>query len=197
LTFDTVVAQRFRGAATQAANQIVIPTNGERPTAGGSMILTAAMMGSAIFPWSGNPASLPSYFQLCDGTNGTPDLRDRFIVGAGPLHAVGNASPTTATTKATDPGGQHDHGGSTAAYRLLPDDLPANSYVNNVYTTGVSATESMILARGTDRGLHVDSFNSAGNAHRHTIASQDAHQHQVDVQPPWYALAYVMFKPGI
>jgi hypothetical protein len=197
LAFDTVVAQRFRGAATQATNQLVLPPNGEAPTVGGSMIVTAAMLSAAIFPWSGNPASLPTYFRLCDGTNGTPDLRDRFIVGVGPKHASGAPSATTDTKVATDAGGQHDHGGATAAYKLLPDDLPAGDYVNTVYSTGQVATENMILGGGNTRGLHVDDMTSLGQAHKHGIASQDAHQHQVDVQPPWFALAYVMFKAGI
>ena len=34
-------------------------------------------------PWRGNLADMPEGFALCDGSNGTPDLRDRFIVGAG------------------------------------------------------------------------------------------------------------------
>lgn len=32
--------------------------------------------------WSGTIATIPDRFQLCDGTNGTPDLRDRFIICA-------------------------------------------------------------------------------------------------------------------
>ena len=32
--------------------------------------------------WSGTIATIPAGWQLCDGTNGTPDLRDRFIVCA-------------------------------------------------------------------------------------------------------------------
>ena len=38
---------------------------------------------------------IPSNYHLCDGTNGTPDLRDRFIVGAGNsynLNSVGGTS---------------------------------------------------------------------------------------------------------
>lgn len=33
--------------------------------------------------WSGSIATIPPDWQLCDGTNGTPDLRDRFVQGAG------------------------------------------------------------------------------------------------------------------
>ena len=36
-----------------------------------------------IIAWSGSEASIPTGFVLCDGNNNTPDLRDRFIIGAG------------------------------------------------------------------------------------------------------------------
>ena len=33
--------------------------------------------------WSGNILNIPEGFLICDGTNGTPDLRDRFLIGTG------------------------------------------------------------------------------------------------------------------
>lgn len=39
--------------------------------------------------WSGATGSIPSGWVLCNGTNGTPDLRNNFIVGAGSTYAVG------------------------------------------------------------------------------------------------------------
>lgn len=41
------------------------------------------MIKGMILLWSGSVATIPWGWQLCDGTNNTPDLRDRFIVGAG------------------------------------------------------------------------------------------------------------------
>ena len=41
-----------------------------------------------IILWSGAIADIPGGFALCDGNNGTPDLRNRFIVGAGDMYAV-------------------------------------------------------------------------------------------------------------
>jgi hypothetical protein len=41
-----------------------------------------------IISWSGSVATIPNNYALCDGTCGTPDLRDRFIIGAGDVHAV-------------------------------------------------------------------------------------------------------------
>ena len=42
-----------------------------------------------IIAWSGNTGNIPTGFVLCDGNNGTPDLRDKFIIGAGNNYNVG------------------------------------------------------------------------------------------------------------
>jgi hypothetical protein len=42
-----------------------------------------------IILWSGSIATIPSGWALCNGSNGTPDLRNNFIVGAGTTYAVG------------------------------------------------------------------------------------------------------------
>lgn len=60
------------------------------------MVLCAALtargsvlpVGSIVI-WSGEANAIPDGWQLCDGTNNTPDLRDRFVVGAGDGYAVG------------------------------------------------------------------------------------------------------------
>lgn len=48
-----------------------------------------AIPAGVIVMWSGSIGNIPSGWALCDGSNGTPDLRDRFIVGAGRSYAVG------------------------------------------------------------------------------------------------------------
>lgn len=53
---------------------------GPRGSAGASATAPAG----AIVVWSGLLADIPSGWVLCDGTNGTPDLRDQFIRGAAP-----------------------------------------------------------------------------------------------------------------
>jgi len=75
-----------------------------------------------ILLWSGSIGSIPAGYVLCNGNNSTPDLRDRFIVGAGSTYAVdatgGSADsvlPThTHTATVTDP--QHTHGGAGVAF---------------------------------------------------------------------------------
>lgn len=47
------------------------------------------MMNGFIMLWAGAIIDIPAGWAICDGNNGTPDLRDKFIVGAGTSYAVG------------------------------------------------------------------------------------------------------------
>jgi len=52
-----------------------------------SRVLNDMIPIGGIIQWSGAIVDIPSNFSLCDGTAGTPDLRDRFIVGAGNIYS--------------------------------------------------------------------------------------------------------------
>ena len=75
-----------------------------------SLVKNAALSGSsgsgvpngAIIMWSGTVATIPDGFSLCDGSNGTPDLRNRFVIGAGGTYAVGATGGSSATTQVGD-----------------------------------------------------------------------------------------------
>jgi len=58
-----------------------------------------------IIMWSGSIGAIPTGYYLCNGSNGTPDLRDKFVVGAGSTYAVGNTGGFTAA--ATSAGGTY------------------------------------------------------------------------------------------
>jgi microcystin-dependent protein len=47
-------------------------------------------LGSIVL-WSGSLITIPVGWQLCNGTNGTPDLRNKFVIGAGDLYAVNDS----------------------------------------------------------------------------------------------------------
>ena len=61
-----------------------------------------------IVIWSGSIVDIPDGWQLCDGTNGTPDLDDKFVRGAGDLRPVG-ATGGFITHRHTFTGDGHDH----------------------------------------------------------------------------------------
>jgi len=48
-----------------------------------------AIPSGVIAIWSGSIGSIPAGWLLCDGSGGTPDLRDKFVPGAGTSYAVG------------------------------------------------------------------------------------------------------------
>jgi len=54
-----------------------------------------------IMLWHGAVVNIPAGWALCDGNNGTPDLRDRFVIGAGGTY---NPDDTATTNVATDSG---------------------------------------------------------------------------------------------
>lgn len=62
-----------------------------------------------ILIWSGSIATIPSGFVLCNGNNGSPDLRDKFIVGAGDTYApAATGGGTTHTHDFTSDGHGHN-----------------------------------------------------------------------------------------
>ncbi len=57
-------------------------------------------MKNMIMLWSGAIVDIPAGWALCDGNNGTPDLRDKFIVGAGATFNPGDDVATTVAVAA-------------------------------------------------------------------------------------------------
>lgn len=160
------------------------------------------MPAGIILMWSGNINSIPDGWQLCDGSNGTPDLRNRFIVGAGASYNVGNNGGSN--TKNTSNDGNHDHGG-TQGHSLTIGQIPAHGHdlvisrrsISGGATGGALPNSSLLTAArnfnfdtGRLGGTNV-SNTGGGNSHSHGISNSGNHRHSVDVRPPYYALAYI------
>jgi len=124
-----------------------------------------------ISMWSGSIASIPSGWLICDGTNGTPDLRNRFIVGAGSTYAVAatggsaDAVVVSHTHTINDPG--HNHALAYAPFSTAgPFSIDGGPTNTNFYSTSTATT-----------GITI---NTAG------VSGTNANL------PPYYALAYIM-----
>lgn len=131
-----------------------------------------AVPAGGIIMWSGSQASIPSGWVLCDGGNGTPDLRNRFVVGSGGSYPVGTAGGSkdaivvSHSHSVNDPG--HSHTTNTFATNFAGPGLnlegpPVNAAVSG---TGVSTT-----------GISINATGSSGT---------DANM------PPYYALCFIM-----
>ena len=62
-----------------------------------------------ILPWYGKSSDIPDGFALCDGTKGTPDLRNRFLVGAGSNYALGDTGGEDQVRLTNQQIGNHYH----------------------------------------------------------------------------------------
>lgn len=104
-----------------------------------------------ITMWSGTIATIPSGWALCNGSNGTPDLRNRFIVCADA--DSGGAAKSTITGSAAQTGGNtsHSHAGET----------DPESQISGACSTGVAvepapAAHTHVFV--TDTKTHIPSF---------------------------------------
>jgi hypothetical protein len=132
--------------------------------------------------WYGSIGSVPTGWYLCDGSNGTPDLRNKFIVGAGSTYSVAatggstdaivvtHTHTATSTSTVTDPG--HFHSG--AVYLAASSGQNASGAPNfiNSQNTGTSTTGITVATSTTNASTGTSGTNAN--------------------LPPYYALAYIM-----
>jgi hypothetical protein len=174
-TVDITGAFRLDGTAG-ASGQVLLSAGGSNtPTWGNAFVAGMIML------WSGSSATIPSGWLLCDGSSSTPDLRNRFVVGATSTYAVGATGGSadaivvshthTATSTVTDPGHLHviaNASGGTpnggGAY-IQGADNPGASRNTNSQTTGITVATT-----------NASSGSSGTNANL----------------PPYYALCYIM-----
>lgn len=130
----------------------------------------------AVILWSGAAANIPDGWALCDGSNGTPDLRGRFVVGAAAPYESDPDAPPPNELDWFMPG---DTGGE-AEHKLTVDEMPAHSHNITISTTATTAERARLTAQ-TEQGYFMNyGSTKAGNSLPHNN------------MPPYYALCYIM-----
>jgi hypothetical protein len=157
------------GISVNVANGVAVISN----------VQSSGFLPGMIMIWTGNTA--PAGWALCDGSNGTPDLSDRFVVGFGPVIPYGDTGGSTdavvvqhahSVTGSTASAGAHVHGGVP---RLITDvDRGSGSSFFSLDNTGSTASA----------GTHT--HNITGTATATGVSGNFANM------PPYYALAYIM-----
>lgn len=167
-----------------------------------------------IKKWGGTIATIPAGFSLCDGSlvNGvqTPDLRNRFVVGAGSTynpgafggsttHSHGGVVGWTAITEAQMPYHTHGIGDPTHSHGVSD---PGHSHGYNAgdgqsnYGGGPSSSSSPPSGKNTSvSGTGIGIFASFTGVFCYHAGGSQAHNHSIGADnhlPPFYALAYIM-----
>ncbi len=157
-----------------------------------ALLLPLRLPTGMIMLWSGSVALIPSGYVICDGSNGTPDLRNRFVVGAGSTYAV--AATGGATSVASDSQGAHTHTGATGSHVLTESQMPAHTHTYGMGggVGGGNYPDMDPLDGNTPQLTQTTSSTGGGTGHTHTISSDGGHTHTVATLPPYYALCYVM-----
>jgi hypothetical protein len=128
-----------------------------------------------IIMWSGTVATIPANWALCNGSNSTPDLRDRFIVGA--KQDDSGVAKTNLTGSLTQSGGAVDH-----------------HHANHTFTQP-TAHGTLTHTTGNDSSTTGGTAKVVATTHtltnNHSGGAVDAHD-TLSAPQPYYALAFIM-----
>ena len=169
------------------------PSRLEGVTATAAQINTAAehyVPTGGIIMWSGSALNIPTGWALCDGTDNTPNLQDRFVVGAGQTYAVGDTggANTVALSIANLPA--HNHSASSTSTSTVNDPGHSHTYqgVNPSSGEGRSDRRSQPTNKNTSTSTTGITVSTSTSTTIGNTGSGTAHENR----PPFYALAYIM-----
>ena len=114
---------------------------------GSNLTGVSGIPAGGIIMWSGATNAIPSGWVICDGNNSTPDLRNRFVVGAGDSYAVdatgGSADATLVSHTHNLLYNHGSFGGSSGAVTPRSGNTPVTPGISGrVSTEGSSATNA-------------------------------------------------------
>ena len=186
------------------------PSNGQTYTANGLSYTwdgTAWRKGSSdsgipsgcILLWSGSVSDIPSGWYLCNGQNSTPDLRNKFIVGAhsdGANSAWPNLAPghTGGSANAIVVDHNHTFSGNTGYF----DTSHTHGYqsANHPTSSGPEQNQSGGPEDRTTFNVNKNTGGPSANSnHRHSFSgtTSDTGSSATNANlPPYYALCYIM-----
>lgn len=151
-----------------------------------------------IIMWSGS--TVPAGWALCDGSNGTPNLRDKFIVGSGGGYSVGamGGEASHLLTAAESGLPVHNHpassGGQSADHSHIENpSIWANVQGNRLWSGSGGNLWQNDVSIGGRANI---STNGASNNHTHGITVSNSSSTNASSAhnnlPPYYALAFIM-----
>tara|TARA_B110000879_G_scaffold55022_1_gene77743 strand:+ start:64 stop:804 length:741 start_codon:yes stop_codon:yes gene_type:complete len=161
-----------------------------------ALAATGGIPSGGIIMWSGSVGSIPTGWVLCNGSNGSPDLRNRFVVGAGSTYAVNDTGGTDSVSLSTANLPAHSHSfsgsGTTNTEGNHTHGSVAQPHPSDTGRDGDSGSGST----GLNYSNRLGNSTGAAGSHSHTVSisgttgnqgSGSSHENR----PPYYALAYI------
>ena len=154
----------------------------------------SAFVQGMIILWYGNTGNIPSGFVLCDGNNGTPNLTDRFVVGAGAAYSPGASGGSSSTTLSTSQLPAHNHPASSSSSVTDPGHVHSTSFDGKKYFPGGGSTS---ISFGGPGGYPADIFSMNSqttgiSVNTTTTIGNTGSGSAIENRPPYYALCYIM-----
>ena len=154
-----------------------------------AFVLANSVPTGLISMWSGTISTIPAGWYLCNGSNGTPDLRNKFIIGAH-SDSVGVAY-TTVTGSNTQSGGSKDAvnvSHSHTATSSVSDPGHSHSINNQLYVSSGNFLNASgpIPYAGTSTGSATTGISVSTSISTEGSSGTNANL------PPYYALAFIM-----
>jgi hypothetical protein len=177
-TLNVTGGLQLDGAAGTSGQVMVSAGSGNTPTWANSFPT------GGIIIWSGAANAIPSGWLLCDGSNSTPDLRNRFVIGAGSTYAV-------AAT-----GGSADAIVVNHTHTATTNTTGAHTHASNTGGVFITTAGGEVMAGGFDVPFNRTSTNAttaSAGAHSHTFTTDSTGSSGTNANlPPYYALCYIM-----
>ena len=173
-TVDVTGGFLLDGSAGTSGQVLVSAGSGSTPT-----WATNPVPSGVIVMWSGSIASIPSGWYLCNGSNGTPDLRNRFVVGA--FQDNSGVANTTITGSNTLTGGSKD--AIVVSHTHTVND-PGHSHTLNQATSTVQGS-------GTTGSSFSGTVTTSTATTGITLSTEGSSGTNANLVP-YYALAYIM-----
>lgn len=148
----------------------------------------------AIILWNGYISNVPDGFALCDGTNNTPDLRNRFIVGAGVDFGVytpsgfGNNIMSAGYFPVGQQGGEQGH-------KLMINELPSHNHISPYISNASEIAPGYAITWPYGLPSYLTDVRDRGSHGYPTAAgltTSTGGRNGFNVLPSYYSLAYIM-----
>ena len=191
--FDAISTAIATKADTSSPSFSGTPTGPTASVATNNTQLATTAFVHSLFPtgiitmWSGTVATVPSGWYLCNGSNGTPDLRNKFIIGA---YLDDTVAKTSVTGSNTQTGGTKD---AVVVSHTHTATVTDPGHTHNIHTNNNNVSGDGYMNAGDTNQIRTTRALAISNTTGITVANSTTGESGTNQNlPPYYALAYIM-----